>query len=99
ATDVEGLAAAAGGQDPVALLHQHLGQEVARHRIVVGNQDRGDRRHAVAPVPGNARWNVVPVPVPVSTSMSPPWSRTTCWVMDRPNPAPSPSSLVVKNGS
>ena len=43
--------------------------------------------------------NVVPVPTWLSTMMRPPCRSTMPWTIDRPRPDPSPTSLVVKNGS
>ena len=48
---------------------------------------------------GRITRNRVPSPGALSTSIRPPWSWTMPWVMLRPKPVPSPTALVVKNGS
>jgi hypothetical protein len=43
--------------------------------------------------------NVDPLPSSVASMIRPPCSLTMPWLIDRPSPVPSPSALVVKNGS
>ena len=43
--------------------------------------------------------NTDPLSSSVESMMRPPCSRTMPWLMERPRPVPSPSGLVVKNGS
>src|SRR2546427_523063 len=55
-------------------------------------------RAARAPI-GSSSVNVAPAPGRVSRVMRPPCSFMMPWQMESPSPVPSPSRLVVKNGS
>ena len=48
---------------------------------------------------GSSMTNVVPRPGSLSTSIVPWWSVTMSRHSERPSPVPSPTGLVVKNGS
>src|SRR5207245_2657138 len=48
---------------------------------------------------GSSTVNVAPDPGLVTSEMRPPCSLTIPWQIDNPRPVPSPSPLVVKNGS
>ena len=62
---------------------------------------RGARRRRGASPTGTGRYTVKRVPRPgsLSTAIVPPLSETMSETVDRPRPAPWPSSLVVKKGS
>ena len=49
--------------------------------------------------PGSSTVNVAPAPGLDSRVMRPPCSVTMPWQIESPSPVPSPSDLVVKNGS
>src|SRR5262249_34183104 len=82
----------------------------AHRLLVVDDEDAarvGHRRaHEAAPIgaatsttSGRYTVNALPPPGSESTAIQPPCSRTMLQVTDRPRPVPSPTALVVKNGS
>ena len=74
---------------------------VAPARATRQRRDQVPLRTDPAYFPAVARMTRKRVPWPgvLSTSRRPPWSWTMPWVMLRPSPVPSPTPLVVKNGS
>ena len=81
-----------GGITRTPLLHHILSPEVIprEHGLSKTTQPRAT---------GRMTRKRVPWPGMLSTSSRPPWSWTMPWVMLRPSPVPSPTPLVVKNGS
>src|SRR6266478_5202255 len=77
-------------------------EHVAHARIVVDDEDT-PLHEATSAVPGSAEARKIATRVPrpgsLSTSIQPPWSVTMPCATESPRPVPSPTSLVVKNGS
>src|SRR5262249_53836156 len=93
--DAHAVLAAAGGAHAVALAGEHFDEQIARDRIVVGDEEGGARHHARSPT-GRSTRNVLPWPGSLVTSMRP-WCSRTIWAeMKRPRPLPP---FVEKNGS
>ena len=67
-------------------------------RPVAAGAGSASTRGAGAPT-GSSTVNVAPAPGLVMSEMRPPCSFTIPWEIDNPRPVPSPSPLVVKNGS
>src|SRR5207244_8850756 len=94
---LEAVRAAGRRPHPVTLAGQHLGEQLERDRVVVGDQDRG-LRHQPLPPAGNTTRKVLPPPRPPSTPMAPLWSRPIWEEENRPRPPPRPGDLGEKKG-
>src|SRR5437879_3907696 len=70
-----------------------------RSRFPSVSGTRGAGASGACAPPGSSTVNVAPPPGLVSSVMRPPCSFRIPWQIDSPSPVPSPSPLVVKNGS
>ena len=69
-----------------------------QHRPLGGPLTRRPRPPPLRPGAGRSRTRVRP-PASLSTRSVPPWRFTMLYAIERPSPVPTPTSLVVKNGS